>query len=115
MPRDKRGIHVVKGSLPFGSVVVGKGSFDSVAARFALGNSAQDDSVILGTSKGETNLDFQVNNETYFLDLSAETRQWLVFVETPMGTRRIPVYEDEPTSEDVRVIVEDKKRRQIVN
>jgi hypothetical protein len=61
------------------------------------------------------NLDFQVNNETYFLDLSEDTRQWLVFVETPTGTRSIPVYDDAPALEDVPVLVEDKHRRKIVN
>jgi hypothetical protein len=61
------------------------------------------------------NLDFQVNNETYFLDLSEDAGQWLVFVETPTGTRRIPVYDDAPALEDVPVLVEDKHRRKIVN
>jgi len=64
---------------------------------------------------GETEVNFEVNNETYFLDLAEDARQWLVFVETPTGTRRIPVYIDEPTSEDVPVLVEDKKKRDIVN
>jgi len=81
---------------------------------FAAGNCAQDDIVILGTSGG-TNLDFQVNNETYFLDLSEDARQWHVFVETPTGTRRIPVYDDAVALEDVPVLVEDKTRRKIVN
>jgi hypothetical protein len=62
-------------------------------------------------------LDFQVNNETYFLGLSDDERQWLLFVETPSGTRRIPVYEDAPAAEDdeVKVVIEDKRRRKVVN
>ncbi len=60
-------------------------------------------------------MDFQVNNETYFLDLSEDARQWLVFVETPTGTRQLPVYEDAPSSDDLPVLVEDKDRRKIVN
>lgn len=59
-------------------------------------------------------MDFQVNNETYFLSLAENERQWLVLVETPTGTRQIPVYVDEPISEDL-VLVEDKDRRKIVN
>jgi hypothetical protein len=60
-------------------------------------------------------LNFQVNDETYFLDLSEDAGQWLVFVETPTGTRAIPVYEDASTADEQLVLVEDKKRRQIVN
>ena len=59
-------------------------------------------------------MNFEVNEDTYFLDLS-EGAGWLVLVETPTGARRIPVYVDAPESEDVRVVVEDKKRREIVN
>ena len=60
-------------------------------------------------------MNFELNNETYFLDLSEDARQWLVLVETPTGTRRIPVYVDAPESEDVRLLVEDKKQREFVN
>jgi hypothetical protein len=62
-------------------------------------------------------LDFQVNNETYFIDLGPEEGQWLVFAQTPTGVRRIPVYVDAPpmADDDLPVLVEDKKRRQIVN
>jgi len=57
-----------------------------------------------------------VNNETYFLDLSDDERgQWLVFAETPTGVRNIPVYVDEPISDEMPVLVEDKNRRKIVN
>ena len=61
-------------------------------------------------------MDFQVNDETYFLDLADDERgQWLVFAETPTGVRRIPVYVDEPIFEDMTVLVEDGHRRKIVN
>ena len=63
-------------------------------------------------------MDFQVNEETYYLDLAEDDRQWIVLVETPTGTRRIPVYEDAPVSddlEDVTLVLEDKNKRKIVN
>jgi hypothetical protein len=60
-------------------------------------------------------LDFQLNNETYFIDLADEEGKWLVFAETPTGVRRIPVYVDAPIAEDVLVLIEDKHRREIVN
>jgi len=61
-------------------------------------------------------LDFQLNNETYFIDLADEEGKWLVFAETPTGVRRIPVYVDAPIADDdVPVLVEDKHRRRIVN
>ena len=68
-----------------------------------------------GTDMGENNLDFQVNDETYFLSLAENERQWLVLVETPTGTRQIPIYVDEPPSEDVTLVLEDKEKRKIVN
>ena len=60
-------------------------------------------------------MDFQVNNETYFIDLADEEGKWLVFAETPTGVRPIPVYVDAPESETLPVLVEDKGRRKIVN
>ena len=33
----------------------------------------------------------------------------------PTGPRRVPVYVDEAESEDLKVVVEDKERRKIVN
>jgi hypothetical protein len=59
-------------------------------------------------------LNFEVNQQRYFLDLSEDARQWLVFVETPTGVRQVPVYVDLPSS-DVPVLVEDGHRRKIVN
>jgi hypothetical protein len=64
---------------------------------------------------GRINLDFQVNNETYFLSLAENERQWLVLVETPTGARQIPVYVDEPVSEDLTLVLEDQEKRKIVN
>jgi hypothetical protein len=52
----------------------------------------------------ENALNFQVNEETYYLGLADDERQWLVFVETPTGTRRIPIYVDAPTSEDLSLV-----------
>ena len=64
---------------------------------------------------GDKTLDFQVNNETYFIDLADEEGKWLVFAQTPTGVRRIPVYIDAPEADDLPVLVEDKGRRKIVN
>jgi len=48
--------------------------------------------------------------------MAAEEDQWLVFAQTPTGVRRIPVYVDAPEADDeLPVLVEDKKRRKIVN
>ena len=41
-------------------------------------------------------MDFQVNEQTYFLTLAEDERLWQVFVSTPEGARRIPVYVDAP-------------------
>ncbi len=60
-------------------------------------------------------MDFQINDETYFLSLAENERQWLVFVETPSGTRQVPVYVDAPSSEELTLVLEDKDRRKIVN
>ena len=56
-----------------------------------------------------------MNDQTYFLDLAEDARQWLVFVDTPTGPRAVPVYEDAPEFEDVKVVVEDHSKREIVN
>ena len=61
-------------------------------------------------------MDFQLNNETYFIDLADEEGKWLVFAETPTGVRRIPVYVDAPIAdEELPVLVEDNIGRKIVN
>jgi len=59
-------------------------------------------------------LDFEVNNETYFIDLADEEGKWLVFAQTPTGVRRIPIYVDAPEL-DLPVLVEDKQSRKVVN
>ena len=61
-------------------------------------------------------MDFQVNGETYFLSLAEDEQRWLVYVEGAAGTRRVPVYVDGADfEEDVKVVVEDKERRKILN
>jgi hypothetical protein len=60
-------------------------------------------------------LNFEVNQQRYFLDLSEDARQWLVFVETASGMQPVPVYVDVPTSDVLPVLVEDGQRRKIVN
>lgn len=60
-------------------------------------------------------MNFEVNERTYFLDLSEDARQWLVFVESPTGTRQIPVYVDADAAEGAPVLVEDRQKRKIVN
>ena len=39
-------------------------------------------------------MDFQVNDQTYFLSLAEDEKRWLFFVSTPTGALSIPVYED---------------------
>lgn len=60
-------------------------------------------------------MDFQINDETYFLSLSEDERKWLVFVEGATGARSVPVYIDGAESEDVTLVIEDKERRKILN
>ena len=66
------------------------------------------------TEMGEE-VDFQLNNETYYIDLADEEGKWLVFAQTPTGVRRIPVYIDAPVAEDLHVLIEDKQSRKVVN
>jgi hypothetical protein len=65
-------------------------------------------------------MDFQVNDQTYFVSLGEYPGDWEVFVATPNGARAIPVYNDAADSEDSdiddsAILVEDKRRRKIVN
>lgn len=60
-------------------------------------------------------MDFQVNGETYFLSLAEDERRWLLCVESSTGARDLPVYVDEAESEDLKIVVEDKERRKVVN
>jgi len=57
-------------------------------------------------------LDLQINGETYFASLG--NGEWEVFVESPVGARRVPVYDDGADS-DALVLVEDQRGRKIVN
>lgn len=63
-------------------------------------------------------MDFQVNDQTYFVSLGEDPEDWEVFVSTPSGARSIPVYNDAADSdadEDSPILVEDKRGRKIVN
>lgn len=60
-------------------------------------------------------LNFQVNEQTYFLDLEEDASKWVVFVETPTGTRQVPVHVDAPPCEDLKVVVEHRDKHKIVN
>ena len=76
------------------------------------GNSTQDDN---GKRQGRSKLDFEINNETYFLSLAENERRWLLFVSTPDGVRPVPIYEDAPPFEDVKIVLEDHEKKRIVN
>ncbi len=60
-------------------------------------------------------MNFQVNGETYFLSLAEDERRWLVFVESATGARDLPVYVDEAELDDLKIVVDDKERRKILN
>jgi hypothetical protein len=60
-------------------------------------------------------MDFQVNGETYFLNLAEDERRWLVFVSTDRGARPVPVYEDVPEFKSFAVVVEDNGKRRMPN
>lgn len=55
-------------------------------------------------------MDFQVHDDTYFVNLAEDERRWLVFVSTPTGSRSIPVYVDMAESEPLVVVQEEKHR-----
>jgi hypothetical protein len=55
-------------------------------------------------------MDFQVNEQTYFLSLAEDEKQWEVFVATPAGAMSIPVYVDAAESGPLVVIQEGKQR-----
>ncbi|MFY9909252.1 MAG: hypothetical protein WAK56_05390 [Candidatus Sulfotelmatobacter sp.] len=60
--------------------------------------------------KNGEKMDFQVNDQTYFVSLAEDGRQWEVFVSTPTGALSIPVYEDAPESRPLLVLREQKHR-----
>jgi len=55
-------------------------------------------------------MDFQVNDQTYFLSLAEDDRRWLFFVSTPGGAMSIPVYEDAAEAGPLVVMQEEKHR-----
>ena len=55
-------------------------------------------------------MDFQVNEETYFLSLAEDERRWEFFVSTPTGARQIPVYVDSNDERPLIVLQEDRHR-----
>jgi hypothetical protein len=59
---------------------------------------------------GEIEMDFQVNDQTYFLSLAEDDRRWLFFVSTPDGAMSIPVYEDAAEGRPLVVLQEEKQR-----
>jgi hypothetical protein len=56
-------------------------------------------------------MDFQVNEQTYFLSLAEDEKQWEVFVETPAGAMPIPVYVDAAELEPWVVVQGDRRRK----
>jgi hypothetical protein len=59
-------------------------------------------------------MDFELNGNTYFVDL-ADERGWEVLVSTPNGARSIPVYDDGIESDDITIVVQDERKRKILN
>jgi hypothetical protein len=55
-------------------------------------------------------MDFQVNDQTYFLSLAEDEKRWLFFVSTPEGALSIPVYEDAAEGRPLVVLQEEKQR-----
>jgi hypothetical protein len=67
-----------------------------------------------GYEVGKKIMDFELNGDTYFVDL-ADERGWEVFVSTPSGARSIPVYDDGIENEDITIVVQDERKRKILN
>ena len=55
-------------------------------------------------------MNFQVHDQTYFLSLADDERQWEVFVATPDGPRAVPVYVDAAEFRPLVVLQEEKQR-----
>jgi hypothetical protein len=55
-------------------------------------------------------MDFQVQEQTYFLSLAEEGNQWEVFVATPTGARPVPVYVDAAKFASLVVLRDEKQR-----
>jgi hypothetical protein len=56
-------------------------------------------------------MDFQVNEQTYFLSLAEDERQWEVFVATPTGAMPIPIYVDAAESGPLFVVQGERRRK----
>lgn len=55
-------------------------------------------------------MDFQVQEQTYFLTLADDDTRWEVFVATPTGARPVPVYVDAEKFGPL-VVLQDEKQR----
>ncbi len=55
-------------------------------------------------------MDFQVHEQTYFLSLAEDEKQWEVFVATPDGPRAVPMYVDVAKFGPLVVLQEEKQR-----
>jgi hypothetical protein len=55
-------------------------------------------------------MDFQVHEQTYFLNLAEDENRWEVMVETATGAREVPVYVDAPKMKPILVLQEEKQR-----
>lgn len=55
-------------------------------------------------------MDFQVNDQTYFLNIGDNDGGWEVMVATPNGAREIPVYVDSAQGERTIVLQADEHR-----
>jgi hypothetical protein len=63
----------------------------------------------------ENDVQFQVNDQTYFLSLAENERRWLVFTSTPTGAMSIPVYVDGAESEDLILVQEEEDKNRVPN
>jgi hypothetical protein len=63
----------------------------------------------------ESAVQFQVNDQTYFLSLAENERRWLVFTSTPTGAMSIPVYVDGAESEDLILVHEEEDKNRVPN
>jgi hypothetical protein len=55
-------------------------------------------------------MDFQVHEQTYFLNLAEDENRWEVMVETATGAREVPVYVDAAKMLPIVVLQEEKQR-----
>jgi hypothetical protein len=65
---------------------------------------------------GEGEMDFQVNEQTYFLTLAEDERRWQFFVSSPTTrAHQIPVYVDAPESVKLIVLEDEEKMDRMPN